>query len=391
MKRYIILALAAFFAACTPQTQPGDDNRPENNENPEENTEVKPDFTPETWYSTNFWDRTDREKIGLRGPVKKWYLNSSIHGEYEYDQAGHLTLLRSVNSESTRGEWLEKRFYDNQGRLIRREYGRTEAIGGTEYDPWGGVMEITEFEYNNSGKYVWVDPMALDSRTFINFLEPEGRTQGLEMIKDLAATHYSSWLAGFTTKSHVDQTYTFNGDNLLVSYHSYERACDSVTGEDENGEITEEYNVNYAPIKYIGKYPYSGEIDDYSIVTSMTWRDNGMPLAVDGPSGLTEYSADEKRYINPVKWTCKEGKPIDALFGFCFWREWTYNEGGDMVQLLERENENSDKPWTRPFKFDYEYDTHGNWISYTTEYMVLIDGPDAPVQTGSLKRTIEYY
>ena len=400
MKRFLPLALAALFAACAPQAQPdpsGNNEQPGGNneqpgggggggEQPGGNT-----LTPESWYSTIYWDRTDREKIGLRGPVKKWHLNTSVHEEYEYDQAGRLTLVRSVNPESTRGEWLQKRFYDNQGRLIRQEYGRTKEIGGTEYDPWSGSMEITEYEYNSSGKYVWVDPQALDSRTFINFLEPEARSEGLEIIRDLAATHYTSWLAGYTTKSHVDLTYTFNGDNLVVHCHSYDRECDSITGDDENGEIVEEYSYDYNPIKYVGKYPYSGEMDDYNIVTSMTWRENGMPLAVDGPSGLTEYSASENRYINPVKWTCKEGKPLDALFGFCYWREWTYNEAGDMTQLLERENENSDRPWTRPFKFTYEYDTHGNWISYSEEYMVLIDGPDAPVQTGSLKRTIEYY
>lgn len=60
-----------------------------------------------------------------------------------------------------------------------------------------------------------------------------------------------------------------------------------------------------------------------------------MPQRLEGEGGITEYGTN-KRYINPLKWTCKEGKPIDALVGFTFWREWTYDENGELLQLKSR-------------------------------------------------------
>lgn len=33
----------------------------------------------------------------------------------------------------------------------------------------------------------------------------------------------------------------------------------------------------------------------------------------------------------------------------------------------------------------------GNWFSFDQKYMILAEGPDAPVQSASLSRTIEYF
>lgn len=373
------------FAAC------GDDNIPEpkDPENPENPTDPeKPGendkLTPEAWYETNYWDRTDREKSGLRGKVKKWHFNSSYHTEYEYDEAGHLVFSRTVDPDSRFPEWCTWYTYDSQGRLIKEVYGRVTEKGGREIDEWSSI-ETTEYEYNNSDKYVWVDPYAFDSRTFVNYLGPENREPLNNLRKGLSKRTYSTVLRN--SGNYTTYNYHFNEEGqLIISYNSYMTDEDGNRVDDQSGSYT------YSPITYQGLYPYSGNIDEYNTITSMTWRKNGMPLSVDGASGLTEYSASENRYINPLKWTCKEGNPIDALFGFTFAREWTYDDNtGELIQLLESENENSDRPWTRPTKWEYTYDNHGNWISYKEEYMILIDGPDAPVKTGSLSRTIEYY
>lgn len=393
----IIAMCLAFFVACgdddendnTNGTQNGteqDGTGQKTDENPSGEDEKKTDvLSPETWYETNYWDRTDREKAGLRGKVKKWYFNSGYHTEYEYDEAGHLTFCRSINPDSKFPEWCTWYTYDNKGRLIKKVYARVTEKGGRTIDEWS-TIETTEYEYDNGSKYVWVDPTSFDSRTFVNYLGPELREPLYNLMKGLSVRRYSSSLHNSGT--HTTFNYRFNDAGaLVISYSTY--STDEQGNRIDDGENNERV---YNPITYAGNYPYSGELDQYNIITSMTWRPNGMPQAVDGPSGLTEYSASEKRYINPVKWTCKEGKPIDAFFGFIFAREWTYdNNTGELTQLLEWENQNSDRPWTRPTKWEYKYDSHGNWTSYNEEYMVLIDGPDAPVQTGSLSRTIEYY
>ena len=41
-----------------------------------DDTTVTTDWSDPAWYSTNYWDRTDREKAGLRGPVKKWHITN---------------------------------------------------------------------------------------------------------------------------------------------------------------------------------------------------------------------------------------------------------------------------------------------------------------------------
>jgi hypothetical protein len=392
----LLVACLTLFAACGGDDDEGNNPNPKDPTNPSSEQEQKGDdekteqdegdsFVSEAWYETNYWDRTDREKAGLRGKVKKWHLDSGYHTEYEYDEAGHLTFSRAIDPNSTRPEWCTWYSYDDKGRLIKEVYGRASQKGGREIDE-SLVIETTEYEYNNGDKYVWVDPQSFDSRTFVNFLGPENRDVLNNLRKGLSVRRYSSVMF----KSGHYATYTYRFDNagaLVISYDSY--TTDENGNPYDNGENS---SWTYQPITYQGNYPYSGALDEYNTITSMTWRQNGMPLTVDGASGLTEYSQDEKRYINPVKWTCKEGKPLDALFGFTFSREWTYdNKTGELTQLNEWENQTSDRPWTRPTKYEYTYDAHGNWTSYKQEYMVLIDGPDAPVQTGSLSRTIEYY
>ena len=59
--------------------------------------------------------------------------------------------------------------------------------------------------------------------------------------------------------------------------------------------------------------------------------------------------------------------------------------------MQERFNEDSDEPWTRPTTWEFEYDSHGNWTSYQTKYMIAVGGPNGEVEDGSLSRTIEYY
>lgn len=388
----LLIACLTLFAACGGDDDNGDKTNPKDQdpsgEQEQQGDESNPGqdetatLEPEAWYETNYWDRTDREKAGLRGKVKKWYFNSGSHMEYEYDEAGHLTFSRAIASNSTRPEWCTWYSYDEKGRLIKEVYGRATEKGGREIDKWS-VIETNEYEYNDGEKYVWVDPQSFDSRTFVNFLGPENRDVLNNLRKGLSVRRYSSVMN--KSGHYVTYTYRFEAGALVISCESYRT--------DENGDRTDEPgSLTFQPITYQGNYPYSGALDEYNTITSMTWRQNGMPLAVDGASGLTEYSNDEKRYINPLKWTCKDGEPLDALFGFTFSRDWTYdNKTGELTQLREWENQTSDRPWIRPTKYEYTYDAHGNWTSYKEEYMVLIDGPDGDVNTGSLSRTIEYY
>ena len=60
--------------ACDPVDIDNPDNGKNNGgNNKTDSIQVTVDWNDPDWYSVNFWDRTDRQKAGLRGPVKKWH------------------------------------------------------------------------------------------------------------------------------------------------------------------------------------------------------------------------------------------------------------------------------------------------------------------------------
>ena len=82
---------------------------------------VETDWSDPAWYSTNFWDRTDRERVGLRGPVKKWHIsNYTTYDEYEYDREGHLVADRYVqlDADDLGHEWYYT--YDANGNMLSK-------------------------------------------------------------------------------------------------------------------------------------------------------------------------------------------------------------------------------------------------------------------------------
>ena len=386
-------------------TSPSQDPSGESTEDP---SAEGSDFAPESWYETNYWERSDREKAGLRGPVKKWYNNKSkSYREYNYNEAGNITLIRDVDPESTRGNWMEQRFYDENGRLVKKIYGRSTAPGSTEFDDWA-TKDVWTYEYNNPGKYVWVRPddTFFSSKTAFRRLSPESYAEhmvempGDLIMKDLSAIRNTNESAmNENVRPHYDYEYTFDSDgNMVYSSHTYYCAYDRQTGQE--GDILgtedgyEEWKIEY-PVEYKDNYPYAAEIGAdgrvFYQISSITWRDNGMPLKMEGMDGVSEFDPDEKRYICMTRWDCQPGNPSDGLFVFTFWETYTYNEYGDLIEMQERFNEESDKPWTRPTTWTFQYDSHGNWIRYDEKYMIAIDGPDGEVKDGYLTRAIEYY
>ena len=417
MKKTILLLSAMAIIACNPAEQPSNNGTPNeqqdqtpggsgdnpggtpgtgDNTGPGDNT---PDFSPEPWYETNYWERSDRERAGLRGPVKSWTLSSSSR-VYKYSEAGNLTEIRDV--DDSRGEWLEKYYYDETGRLVKKIYGRSTAPGTDEFDQWA-TLETWTYEYNNPGKYVWVRPDDSPFSSFYAFrhITPEsfsehsvGVNGNALIMKDLSAIHI---VRGTKVNSSLDVTdyyFRFNADGNMEYVNDHYMA-DPETGEN----LTEEpdWSITFGPIVYKNNYPYSGEIGAdgriFYKITSMEWRDNGMPLRIEGMDGITLFDSSEKRYICTTKWECPPGEPHDSFVVFDYWETYKYNEYGDLIEMQERFNgeEGSENGWTRPTTWEFEYDSHGNWISYKTKYMIAFDGPDSEVKDGSLSREIEYY
>jgi hypothetical protein len=299
---------------------------------------------------------------------------------------------------------MEQRLYDENGRMIKKIFGRSKEPGGMEFDNWA-TLEIWTYEYENTGKYVWVRPDDSFSSFYTfrklapeDFSLPTVEDNGNDIImKDLSAIHFVNGSHMNDSHMHIDYSYDFDSDgNMMYSYHQYAVSFDISTGQEGEKVEGEEYNVSIdTPVIYDGNYPVSGEISYggkvlYEI-SSITWRENGMPLRIEGPDGISEYDPDAKRYISTTRWDCQPGKPHDSVFIVGYWETYKYNEAGDLVEMQERFNEDSDQPWTRPTTWKYEYDEHGNWVRYDSKYMIAVDGPDGPVEDGYLTRAIEYY
>ena len=432
MKRFVLVLLAAIAIwACNPEINPGPSSDPSRDAPASTDPSASddpgstdpgsadpgtegPDFTPEEWYETNFWERTDREKMGLRGPVKTCRIFNTV---YQFDREGHLVSERSSVSE--KWDMLTIYSYDEKGRLIKSEMcnhvGKNEEglpdmnpAKNPNYD-WAG-RDVYEYEYGNSGKFVLTEPNINGFRScgFCNQGDP--RETISPIIKDLSVIRYKHVNYAVDAVGHYDKEYVFEGDQMSVRYHSYDRELvidwiiNEYTQYDDDGNIIggswsgkhegdivadSESEYTLSDCGYKDNYPYSFMDERFGGVTSVTWADNGMPLRIEGTDGITQYYPG-KRHINFKRWDCVPGKPHDALLGFSYWYEYTIDEHEDYSGY--RESLMDDDSRIRQFKwYDYVYDSYGNWTQYTYDSEAIFAVGTDEKSTTTISREIEYY
>lgn len=175
--------------------------------------ETRPVEALPEYANTDFWHRTDREKMGLYGPVS-YYRNTTYVGEDEYffDREGH--LIKSCNEEYT-----TEYTYDEKGRLSY--YKVTGNDSGT-------VTSEYFYEYNNIGKLT----LTLYSPG-TNYLIPD-------------LSHYRS--IQYCPESQIhDETYTFDETGMTVVEYNEIKGY----GYDQH------FDDNTYHVEYNGAYPAS--------------------------------------------------------------------------------------------------------------------------------------
>ncbi|MBQ9548330.1 MAG: BACON domain-containing protein [Bacteroidales bacterium] len=285
----------------------------------------------ESWFSKNFWERTDLEQTGLRGPVKSWYESTyTTYHKFFYDQAGHLVKEEYHNTVNNTVEVEWEHSYDSQGRRSRSEYSYGENHGSRTFT----------YEYASSGgKYVATDPY-----NFIPFIYSSGKSFPLTLIKDLAAIHYLDDSPAYYERT--DYSYAFDSDGNLT-----------ITEVSQVGRETEPETYTYKVI-YNGLYPSSFEKD--GLVTSATFAANGMPLSYVEKSGVKSWSFYENDHLLLVK---RLDEPNAGGMVAMFWADYKYNGNGDETEF-KRAYFNKDQIYTDTIG-KYFYDSHGNWIMRT--------------------------
>ena len=395
MKRTLFLLALATLFACNPADQPGPNNNNQNNQGNNQqdpngggggngggatDTGVDPTTLPaEAWFSTNFWDRTDAQKWGLRGKVKslveKHYNEQDTweytqYMAYEFDEAGRLTKLSDLEKDRPDNSVIWTFTYDAAGHLTKTE---------KRYQSYPDDVDCRyEFAYDNPGKRVayygddWGLRYSVDNSLTSWY--------SLDLVSDLSYVKRVRFV-GSEYEQVMEYTYTFD-------------ASGNLTREENDGN-----SVKSTGATYKDGYPYSS-----IYIKSSTWYNNGLlaEKVYNGTPGETF-----TYYDNPRVWAPKGHIGDHNGFFADFYWDCTYDENWDQkgrrgayweeeqippeegVTLIIEEKDgkryviNTDA-WT-----DYKYDAHGNWI-FRKESIEPIAQPSKP-SVELYRRTIEYY
>lgn len=313
----------------------------------------------------NYWRRTDREKLGLYGPVKYYATHNEVFTgvKYHFDREGHL-----INTEYGSTEVYK---YDSEGRLT---YSK---IVDYEYDY---LYTETFYEYGNTGKYVITDPR-VQSSVRSDMLIPD-----LSYIKTI--THYADAVgtdeARYTfdgdkltitlnkdyLKNNETETFPFPGDTIVVKYKGdYPDRYDVSL---RNGDI-----VGISPIEYFS----SGIMKTYTYNHAYDISSNYEILYV-----KESYTSTFMDYAGQMLLkSYHEYNPVVPNAEMEYTHSYTYNEHMDLAKenwvYPNPESSYRDQEITYS---QYAYDKYGNWVS---RYVYSRQG------AGSRERAryIEYY
>ena len=346
-----------------------------NKDNNGDNTTVTTDWSDPAWYSTNFWERTDREKAGLRGPVKKWHVsNYTTYDEYEYDREGHLVKEAYVNIDKPENNHEWRYTYDSKGHCTKKEY-----VGSGEELP-----DYTIYEYGNPGKFVAME-------WFMMGPEISGAVDGIQ--KDLSRS--LRVVEQPLTKNYWETTYTFNdAGNLVITEYSYSTSTGS---EEKEDETTIEYTIVYE-----NGYPKSLDSENlrYKIV-DITWYPNGMykdfvykeQNAYNFDTGWdihTYKMLENPRYLAVESFDL--GGRASTMSLTPKWMRKTYDEHFDIVKNEEGYGEDAYTPGAEPTYTDtwteYTYDKYGNWVTRVESVVARWTGQQGK---STITREIEYF
>ena len=337
---------------------------------------VETDWSDPAWYSTNFWDRTDRERIGLRGPVKKWHIsNYTTYDEYEYDREGHLVKESYVDlgNQDYSHEWIYT--YDANGHRTKKDYSSQTLDGYYEY---------TLYEYNNAGKFVAME-------WFMMGPEISDAVDGIckDLSRSLRVIEYP-----FSSKC-TETTYTFNSDgNLVIRESTYEISEGS---EERENEVAYEYTIVYE-----NGYPKSLDSDKlrYKIM-NITWYPNGMykdfvykeENAYNFDTGWDVHTykmLDNPRYLAVETFDLEGKASISGLVPK--WMRKTYDAHFDIVKNEEDYGDEDYTPGAEPSYTDtwteYTYDKYGNWVTRVEHFVARYTGQEGDT---TIQREMEYF
>ena len=354
---------------------------------------------------------TDREKAGLRGPVRICVEETAVPvGKLltttEYNSDGNLLTTRIVNPDGS--EFVTSRTYDANGRLVKVTSGKPEAETLYAYDEAGRILAITnspakgnrtDFRYDKQGR-----------KTTIQSFDPETlqRTQnGM-----YAGSPWDAAVAGFGVPVGGNLTTIYDEHNQPTEAQIRNAAGQLVTRftrtYDAHGRILEEKPIQENPALLFADR-FSVEVEQRTELTDARLEalSKAMKSMLSGRSGTgTTYAYDDQGHLTKMR---ERNFVVDRVTTI------TYNEHGEKSEertitagnsvvpigvaysLNENGNFTPSKPPVEPpappdlsehseVHYAYQYDSYGNWTQQTTYHSSY---PDLP--SNVRHRMLTYY
>jgi YD repeat-containing protein len=371
-------------------------------------------------------NESDREKVGLRGPVKTCVEEINFPGvtlpdgtkiperwdahTTDYDVDGRLLANRGPNSDGS--EWITAQSYDADGRLTKI------VSDGT---PWPGTEVL--YSYDGAGRLVTIaNSLQPGDRTEFHY-DAQGRktavqkfdTRTLQRVRN-ASYCGSLWDAAVNMGIGVP-----DGGSIITLYDGNDpteaQIQDSkgrivtrlIRTYDANRRIQEEKQIQENPALLMAER-FSSEKQVELTDAQLEAMNAAMKLMLSGQNGTgISYVYDGK------------GRVIEMREGnFAFTRVTTtrYNEQGDKADELTNmagnsvfpvgvvhsidengtllpSNLSSNPPISLPIpeessvRYSYQYDSYSNWIEQTADHR---SGPDGAFQSSTgRRRSLRYY
>jgi YD repeat-containing protein len=352
---------------------------------------------------------SDREKEGLRGPVKSWTVESAfpgmtdaegkpspeVHWESttEYDTAGRLLATFHKNSDGS--QWGTHYSYDPSGRLLK-------TASGVE----GQAPIETNYSYDHQGRLQMISESDKPETAITFSYDEQGRKSKIAISRP--ADYRANVATGGSPFESVEMAPNLPGGGTATTiYDEHDRATEvqvrDASGEivnravrtyDAQGHLVEEKQIMDNPASMVPEEMRAQMLEQSGLSRDQLQEELRTQLRklMGGHSGLysISYSYDDHgRVTRANRRIFNEGQEIET----------TYNDHGDTASQITRSTGLSGAPdATTPAprlpdyseaRYSYKYDRRGNWIEKAISFR---SSPDAGFQSSTLtKRTLTYY
>lgn len=347
---------------------------------------------------------SDRDKAGLRGPVKAVLVERSVADadarqlltstKTEYAPDGRMLEVRTVNPDGS--QWVTRYTYNPDGRLTKTATGKVgsspsskttylyDAAGRLVEVKWGGRVQF-RYQYDDKGRKSLIESYDLKplppntayaahwEGSDLGFAPYPGGTLTTLYNEQEVATGAQLRDAKGNLVAHIVRK--FDAKGCIIAEEQVADAPELMVPE----ELKSKLNPEQA--KSVGAF-IAGGLQNRAI--SYAYDDNGRVTERHRSGGVFGEEVTITTYNDQGdKASERTTKVMNPEVG----REYSLTEAGTM--LPSGQPQPAQPPSTYETRYTYQYDSYGNW---TEQSSVARFSPDAPWEPGSIiRRKLTYY